>query len=72
MGSIYLVRHAQASFGSSNYDQLSELGREQSAHLGSYFGNFDEKFDQVITGSLVRHKQTLDGILNNSNEDQQM
>ena len=29
MGTLYLVRHGQASFGSDHYDQLSELGRRQ-------------------------------------------
>ena len=37
MSVIYLIRHGQASFGTDNYDQLSALGREQSAILGSYF-----------------------------------
>jgi broad specificity phosphatase PhoE len=26
MGTLYLVRHGQASFGADDYDQLSELG----------------------------------------------
>ncbi|MCX7235162.1 MAG: histidine phosphatase family protein, partial [Burkholderiales bacterium] len=26
MGTLYLVRHGQASFGAQDYDQLSELG----------------------------------------------
>ena len=26
MGDLYLIRHAQASFGKPDYDRLSELG----------------------------------------------
>ncbi|MEI7538018.1 MAG: histidine phosphatase family protein, partial [Comamonadaceae bacterium] len=26
MGTLYLVRHGQASFGAADYDKLSELG----------------------------------------------
>jgi broad specificity phosphatase PhoE len=36
MGTLYLVRHGQASFGADDYDQLSELGRRQSVRLGEY------------------------------------
>jgi len=63
MGQIYLVRHGQASFGSSNYDQLSELGVEQSRLLGEWFANSRQTFDRVVTGSLKRHRQTADTCL---------
>jgi broad specificity phosphatase PhoE len=36
MGTLYLVRHGQASFGADDYDQLSALGRRQSVRLGEY------------------------------------
>ena len=39
MGTIYLVRHGQASFGSDDYDQLSPLGEEQSWHLGQWLSD---------------------------------
>jgi broad specificity phosphatase PhoE len=60
MGQIYLVRHGQASFGSSNYDQLSELGHEQARMLGEWFANAQVKFHRVVTGDLKRHRQTAD------------
>ncbi|WP_292932174.1 histidine phosphatase family protein [Noviherbaspirillum sp.] len=63
MGQIYLVRHGQASFGSKNYDQLSELGAEQARLLGEWFANSHQKFDRVVTGSLKRHRQTADACL---------
>lgn len=62
MSEIYFVRHGQASFGSSNYDQLSELGHEQARLLGEYFRERDMGFDHIITGDMVRHRETAEGI----------
>jgi len=63
MGTLYLVRHGQASFGADDYDQLSELGQRQSVRLGEYFAYQGIQFDGLIAGTLRRHKQTLAGIL---------
>ncbi len=63
MGQIYLVRHGQASFGSTNYDQLSELGFEQARLLGEWFANSHQKFSRIVTGSLNRHRQTADACI---------
>ncbi len=63
MGQIYLVRHGQASFGSANYDQLSELGFEQARLLGEWFANSHQTFNCVVTGDLKRHRQTADACL---------
>lgn len=62
MGTAYLVRHGQASFGADDYDQLSELGQRQSERLGRYWAERGQGFDAVITGSLKRHAQTWAGI----------
>ena len=62
MGTLYLVRHGQASFGAQDYDQLSELGQRQSQRLGEYFKLKGLRFEQVLTGTLKRHQQTLAGI----------
>jgi broad specificity phosphatase PhoE len=62
MGTLYLVRHGQASFGAADYDQLSELGMRQSVRLGEYFANRSMPFDAVLTGTLRRHQQTYAGI----------
>lgn len=62
MGTLYLVRHGQASFGAADYDQLSELGQRQSQRLGRYWAERGLRFDAVITGSLKRHAQTWAGI----------
>ncbi|MEJ8836490.1 histidine phosphatase family protein [Ramlibacter sp. AN1133] len=67
MGTLYLVRHGQASFGAADYDQLSELGQRQSRRLGEYFAQRGVHFDGLIAGTLRRHKQTLAGILEGMN-----
>ena len=64
MGTLYLVRHGQASFGAANYDQLSPLGFQQAQALGSYWQARQRPFAAVYTGTLQRHVQTLDGIQN--------
>jgi len=63
MGTLYLVRHGQACFGAEDYDQLSDLGHKQSVRLGEYFAHKGIHFDGLIAGTLRRHKQTLEGIL---------
>lgn len=63
MAELYLVRHGQASFGSENYDQLSEIGTRQATWLGEYFASRDIDFDRVVVGTMQRHQQTLDAIL---------
>lgn len=62
MGTLYLVRHGQASFGAADYDQLSELGQRQAQRLGAYWAQRGLRIDAVITGSLKRHAQTWAGI----------
>ena len=62
MGTLYLVRHGQASFGEADYDRLSELGHKQSRRLGEYFAAKGITFDAVVTGTLRRHAETFNGI----------
>ena len=62
MGTLYLVRHGQASFGAADYDQLSPLGHRQCVALGRYWRERGMQFDAVLTGSLKRHAQSLAGI----------
>ncbi len=62
MGTLYLVRHGQASFGADDYDQLSPLGHRQCVRLGEYFRAKGLAFDAVLTGTLKRHAQSLAGI----------
>ncbi|MCT2529964.1 histidine phosphatase family protein [SAR92 clade bacterium H921] len=62
MSELHLVRHAQASFGAANYDQLSELGHRQSRWLGDYMALRGMKFDRFVVGDMVRHHETMNGI----------
>ena len=62
MGTLYLVRHGQASFGADNYDQLSELGQRQCQQLGRYFASKGRRFDTVISGTLQRQIQSQQAI----------
>jgi broad specificity phosphatase PhoE len=62
MGTLYLVRHGQASFGADDYDNLSPLGHQQSVRLGEYLAAKGLVFDAVMVGTLKRHTQTLAGI----------
>ncbi len=54
-----VVRHAQASFGADNYDQLSELGHRQSALAGAALREMGWVPDRIVTGTLTRQKETL-------------
>jgi broad specificity phosphatase PhoE len=62
MGTLYLVRHGQASFGAADYDQLSELGQRQAERLGAHWAARGLGIDAVLMGSLKRHAQTWAGI----------
>ena len=62
MGTLHLVRHGQASFGADDYDQLSARGMEQAVRLGQFWRDRGLRFDAVLTGTLRRHTQTLQGI----------
>ena len=63
MGTLYLVRHGQASFGAEDYDQLSDLGARQSERLGQYLAGKGLTFDAALCGTLRRQIGTCDGIL---------
>ena len=63
MGTLYLVRHGQASFGAEDYDQLSELGTRQCHALGLWFAARGLQFEAVLRGTLKRHAQSLAAFL---------
>jgi len=58
MTQLYMIRHGQASFGTDNYDRLSELGDLQARLLGNYFKRIGLSFDRVYSGTLERQKDT--------------
>ena len=62
MGTLYLVRHGQASFGADNYDVLSALGHQQALRLGEYFKSKGIIFEAAFTGTLQRQIATFAGI----------
>jgi len=59
MGTLYLVRHGQASFGAADYDRLSALGQRQCHAVGVYMAARGLQFDAVLRGSLRRHVQSV-------------
>ena len=62
MGTLYLVRHGQASFASDDYDRLSPLGARQCERLGEWFREKGVTFEGLITGTLRRHTQSFEAI----------
>ncbi len=62
MGTLYLVRHGQATFGADDYDVLSPLGIQQAVRLGEYFHGKSISFDAAFTGTLQRQISTHQGI----------
>ena len=62
MGTLYLVRHGQASFGAEDYDRLSDLGQRQCAQLGSWMKGRGLAFEAVLRGSLRRHRESLEAL----------
>jgi broad specificity phosphatase PhoE len=59
MAELLVIRHAQASFGADNYDQLSELGYRQSEMAGAALRASGWVPDRLITGTLARQIETL-------------
>ncbi len=62
MSEVLIVRHGQASFGSDDYDRLSEIGWQQARILGQFLAEKDYQFDACFTGDMRRHRETLAGI----------
>ena len=55
---IYLIRHAQASFGGETYDVLSPLGERQSERLGTALSQWGVQATRTVTGALRRQRDT--------------
>jgi broad specificity phosphatase PhoE len=60
MARLFLVRHAQASFGAEDYDKLSELGLKQSAYIPRHFGDDTSVKKGLYRGNMLRQKETAD------------
>jgi broad specificity phosphatase PhoE len=63
MGVLLLVRHGQGSLGTSNYDELSELGYEQSRRVGARLARADLRVSQAWCGALARQQDTARTVL---------
>lgn len=63
MAQLTLIRHGQASLGADDYDQLSDHGYWQSSALGAHFANSSVRFDQHVSGTLKRQRQTARTVL---------
>lgn len=62
MSVVYLVRHGQASFGTDDYDRLSDLGKEQSRITGEHLGTQNVAPVRIIHGEMLRQRQTAEGV----------
>jgi broad specificity phosphatase PhoE len=60
MPTIHLIRHAQGSFGTADYDALSELGRRQCVALDERLRAQGARPHRVLRGSLRRQQTTLE------------
>jgi broad specificity phosphatase PhoE len=63
VGSIYLIRHGQASFGADDYDVLSPTGFRQSEILGAHLAQLGLTFDRFISGALLRQRHTAETVI---------
>ena len=63
MGSIYLIRHGQASFGADDYDVLSPTGVRQAEILGQHLADLGICFDRCLAGDLRRQQHTATSAL---------
>ena len=55
---IHLVRHGQASFGTDDYDRLSDLGRVQATLAGRELARRGIVDPVIISGTLERQRDT--------------
>ena len=58
MGTLYLIRHGQASYGEVDYDRLSTKGQEQARAVGHWLAK--QRIDAVYAGPLKRQQQTAE------------
>ena len=62
MSSFLFIRHAQASYGAADYDQLSSKGYDQASILGRALVARGLTIDSVYVGPLKRQQQTLEKV----------
>jgi len=62
MPTILLLRHAQASFGTADYDVLSPLGERQVQALKAELERRGTTIGHAASGTMRRHRDTLAGL----------
>lgn len=55
---IAILRHGQASFGTDDYDRLSDLGRIQAQVAGQELARRGLRSPVLVSGSLLRQRDT--------------
>ncbi|MET0931471.1 MAG: histidine phosphatase family protein [Aeromicrobium sp.] len=63
MGTLHLIRHGQASWGTSDYDQLSALGTDQADALGTSWEASGWEPTDAVAGGMKRHAQTAIAVI---------
>jgi broad specificity phosphatase PhoE len=63
VGVLLLLRHGQGSMGTSDYDQLSELGHRQARSAGARLARADLSISHVWSGALARQQETARTVL---------
>ncbi len=68
MSEIYFIRHGQASFGTDDYDRLSDIGFRQAKILARHLAQTGKIFDAVYCGEMERQQKTAEAFVNHYNE----
>jgi len=63
MSELLLIRHGQASFGSADYDALSQLGLRQAGLVGDYLVASGYRLDGIYCGTLKRQRQSAMAVI---------
>jgi broad specificity phosphatase PhoE len=55
---ILLIRHGQASYGTDDYDRLSEVGHAQATAVAAELRRRGSTIERIVHGSLARQRET--------------
>jgi broad specificity phosphatase PhoE len=60
MPTVLLVRHGQASFGATDYDVLSDVGRRQAEIVAASLADRGYRPARLLSGTLRRQRETAE------------